>query len=349
MDPRGAHVVFITRKWPPAVGGMEIYSKRLVDELSQRLAVTLFALPGRPDGRPPSALKLVQFGLTTAARLMRGRAPTVIHAGDVASWPLAWIGSLRHPGSLVVLSAHGSDVSYGQRSGVRARLYAAYVRLAARLLPNALVIANSKWVAQLAAGYGFKRVEVVPLGTDLASNQASTPRRDLLFAGRVTSSKGIPFLIQEVLPLVPEPIRLRVAGAIWDEAARAALNHPRVDYLGALSPEQLLEEYAGALCTLIPSQAPEGFGLVAIEAGGCGSPVVASNHSGLAEVVAPEIGYLVDAQDSRVWAEAVALIASWTDAERAAHASRAKAHINARHSWRRVAEQTEKLYGLKRR
>ena len=49
-------VLFITRKWPPAVGGMETYAKRISEELSELTDLTTLSLPGRSDGRPPSGV-----------------------------------------------------------------------------------------------------------------------------------------------------------------------------------------------------------------------------------------------------------------------------------------------------
>ena len=46
-------VLFITRKWPPAVGGMETYSHRLSGELAKHVPVQTVALPGAPSGLPP--------------------------------------------------------------------------------------------------------------------------------------------------------------------------------------------------------------------------------------------------------------------------------------------------------
>src|SRR5690606_10595555 len=61
-DPK-LRVLFVTRKWPPAVGGMEVYCRELVNELDERVALDLEALPGRSDGQPPSTLALVGFGV----------------------------------------------------------------------------------------------------------------------------------------------------------------------------------------------------------------------------------------------------------------------------------------------
>ena len=37
-------VLFLTRKWPPAIGGMEVYSMELSEELSHRVDLTVRSL-----------------------------------------------------------------------------------------------------------------------------------------------------------------------------------------------------------------------------------------------------------------------------------------------------------------
>lgn len=57
----------------------------------------------------------------------------------------------------------------------------------------------------------------------------------------------------------------------------------RVHFLGRMSEEELASTYKGALCLLFPSLY-EGFGLPAIEAMACGTPVITSNTTSLKEI-----------------------------------------------------------------
>src|SRR6478736_1889736 len=50
MKPR---LLLVSRKWPPAVGGMETYSVELDETLLERFDVQRLVLPGGADGRPP--------------------------------------------------------------------------------------------------------------------------------------------------------------------------------------------------------------------------------------------------------------------------------------------------------
>jgi phosphatidyl-myo-inositol dimannoside synthase len=339
------NVLLISRKWPPAVGGMEKCTYQLAQHLAQLKQVEVIALPGRANGGAPQPLSIAAFGLATSMRLLARPAPAIVHVADIASWPLAWIAALRHPRSRIILSAHGSDLSYAERPGWRGRMYGAYVRFGARRLRRSTVIANSNWIAGLARQAGWAEVVTIPLGADAPqSDTANSHNGALLFAGRIMRAKGLAFLVEQVLPLVPENVRVRLAGTIWDEDEARVLEHPRVDYLGQLDADELAKEYRAALCTVVPSLGPEGFGLAAVEAAAAGGVVIASNHSGLAEAVLPESGFLVEAGNADAWARQIRKVASWSHADRRAFVERSSAAARERFSWKRVAEQTLAVY-----
>ncbi|WP_057882527.1 glycosyltransferase family 4 protein [Tsuneonella troitsensis] len=348
---REPRIVFVTRKWPPAVGGMETWSYRLAQSLQAIEPVQTIALPGRNDGMPPSAWALLAFPFTVLVRLLARRAkPEVLHLGDMALWALA-LPILGGRTTRIVISAHGTDVSYPRRGGIKGRLYGAYLRLGARLLYRATVVANSHATAEIAAESGWRAAAVVPLATDM-SGPAPTGQHDgtLLFAGRLLEHKGCGWFLREVMPLLPAEVSLRVAGTGWDAAERAALCGPRIEFLGALPQKPLAEAYGRALCVIMPNIVTprgevEGFGLVAPEAAAAGGVVLAADHGGLRDAVLDgETGFLVPSGDAQAWAAAVQRIAAWTDAQRTAFIERAQARARAHFSWARVAAQVHSLY-----
>lgn len=71
----------------------------------------------------------------------------------------------------------------------------------------------------------------------------------------------------------------------------------RIAFLGTPSDDELSSVYRGALCLVLPSLA-EGFGLPALEAMACGTPVIVSNRTALPEIAAGA-GLLVDPLDIR--------------------------------------------------
>lgn len=103
--------------------------------------------------------------------------------------------------------------------------------------------------------------------------------------GRVTASKGVRALVE--LFAAQQTHTLRVAGHGDElEALRARFgHHPRVQFLGQVGAEQLPELYSGATAAIMPSLAPETFGLAAVEAMACGVPALVRRAGGCGEIV----------------------------------------------------------------
>jgi phosphatidyl-myo-inositol dimannoside synthase len=346
-------IVFVTRKWPPATGGMETYSVRLAEALAAEEPVEVIALPGRADGMPPGFAQLMAFPLTVLKRAFARRsAPRVLHLGDMALWPLAAL-SLAWRGTTVALSAHGTDVAYHRRGGIRGTLYGAYLKIGARLLRKAQVIANSQATARVAAETGWHGAAVVPLATDFAAgNPTGLHDGTVLFAGRLVERKGCGWFVREVLPLLPDGLRLRVAGPGWEARESVVLDHPRVEFLGSLSPERLAQAYASALCVVVPNIVIpngefEGFGLVAVEAAAAGGVVLAADHGGLRDaVIDGTTGFLLPCGDAQAWAHAVIRTAGWRQAERRDFVGRSLTYCREHFRWQRVARETLQAYSL---
>jgi glycosyltransferase involved in cell wall biosynthesis len=107
-----------------------------------------------------------------------------------------------------------------------------------------------------------------------------------------------------------------------------------VRVLGYVDTADLGPLLAGASAFLLPSLY-EGFGLSALEAMACGTPVLASNLASLPEVVGSG-GYLLDPQDPDAWAETVVrLVAGEIDSkETRSRALRQAARVD----WERTVE-----------
>ena len=134
------------------------------------------------------------------------------------------------------------------------------------------------------------------------------------YLGRLTPSKGIGVLCQAIERLnstvtVPE-YRLIVAGAPVfasaeeeREVSRALENIERyTDRLGWSTPQKLFDTVD---MLVVPSQAPESFGLVAAEAMSARVPVIVSDAGALPEVVGEDYPYIYPAQDPSVLVEKI--------------------------------------------
>jgi len=71
------------------------------------------------------------------------------------------------------------------------------------------------------------------------------------------------------------------------EERRTRLPHPDgCRLLGAVTDDQLVALYQAADCSVVPSRALEGFGLVTLESAACGTPAIVTDVGGLADGVA---------------------------------------------------------------
>jgi glycosyltransferase involved in cell wall biosynthesis len=88
------------------------------------------------------------------------------------------------------------------------------------------------------------------------------------------------------------------------EAQADQLDLHGVYFLGHQPQPDVAEVLNSADVSTVPSRI-EPFGLVAVEALACGTPVVATNEGGLPDFVDERVGALVDVDDSAVLAEAI--------------------------------------------
>jgi D-inositol-3-phosphate glycosyltransferase len=135
----------------------------------------------------------------------------------------------------------------------------------------------------------------------------------LLFVGRIQPLKGLDVAVRALAALnQPEAVLLVVGGASGvDGNAEDEKVHALVDELGltgrvrfvAPQPHHMLSTYYRAAdVVLVPSRS-ESFGLVALEAAACGTPVVASAVGGLLTIVDHgHTGFLVQGRDPDVFA-----------------------------------------------
>lgn len=348
-------VLFITRKWPPAVGGMEVYSVELTKELATQVDLTTNILSGRKNGQPPTLLTLAWFFITQAIYLFRARNRfDVIHYGDLVQFPLAWFSHRLGRGCRQVISVHGTDIAYGIRKGWRSRFYQRFLSwMVANNSATDAVIANSQATARLCEKTGFKHVEVVNLGVRLSEKPLSNehPENYVLFVGRLVARKGVGWFIREVLPNLPEGLTLKVAGTVWDADEGAALQSPRVDFLGPVFGHDLLQQRRKALAVIMPNKPlwdgdfVEGFGLTALEAGADGAVLLASALDGIVDAVEDGVtGVLVEAGNKAAWVEAIENVSNWSPDYRASFLQNARQRIRERYNWHRVADQTISIY-----
>ena len=232
------------------------------------------------------------------------------------------------------------------------------------------LIANTEEEArQLVRLYGADpaRTLVIPPGVDLdrftpgspaAARRAVGAPEDavvLLFVGRIQPLKAPDVLLHAAAELLADDpaLRARLRVHVVGAPSGSGLDAPEqlqklaadlgiadvVHFFPPQPPERLAEHYRAADVAVVPSH-NESFGLVALEAQACGTPVVAAAVGGLPTAVRNGVsGVLVDGHAPRAYATAVRAVL----ARRELLSAGARRHA-AQFSWDRTADALMESY-----
>ena len=291
-----------------------------------------------------SNIGIFPAGVTTMRRELRAFAPDVVHVHEPPAGPISW-DALSYPHAPVVATFHAYSTKpllnhVATLAGMRRKLNQLSARIA--------VSEAAAWTGRRWFGGSY---DVIPNGVDVdaapTGPKAPGDALRLIFVGRPEERKGLPVLLTAFEALIEHhDAELVVIGAESAEVERYIAepeSTSRILALGRVSGDELWRRLGEAHLLCAPSLAGESFGMVLTEAFAAGTPVLASNIAGYADVVTDgRDGVLVPPADPQLLAEELqALSLAPERLKRMAAAARESAQ---RYAWPRVAAQVEGVY-----
>lgn len=310
-----SRILFITRNYPPKVGGLEIYSYNLIKGFEAHSKVYKITLSKSNANLfwffPYSFLKALYLALRHDIRF--------IHMCDGMLSPVGLLLKI-FTGAKVTTSVHGLDITYPN---------ALYQKILPRFiasLDSIVCVSRSTLDICLSRGVPRKKCTVIPNGIRPSEFLLPISRKELrrkvqkitgvslkgktvlLSVGHLVKRKGVAWFVENVIPKLNESFIYLVVGdgheysRIQEVVNRHSLQN-KVLLLGKVPDNVRNLLYNASDIFVMPNIAVpgdvEGFGIVAIEAGSSGLPVIAADVQGIRDaVIHGKTGYLVDERDA---------------------------------------------------
>jgi glycosyltransferase involved in cell wall biosynthesis len=203
------------------------------------------------------------------------------------------------------------------------------------------------------------KIVVVPCGADVDRFVPSNVPKDkntiffLSLLDEFHKYKGLEYLL-EALKIVKTQIpdvKLVVGGKgslleHYQQLAASLELVDNVEFHGFIPEDKITDYYSRANVFVLPSisSVQEGFGIVALEALACKTPVITTEIVGVSsDLKKQNAGLIIPPRDSKSLAEAITRILSNEDLQREM-GENGRRLVKAKYTWQTIAEMTEKVY-----
>jgi glycosyltransferase involved in cell wall biosynthesis len=290
-------ILFITRAYPPLVGGMQKYASDFYNNYQERGEIKLLANSGDKKTILPFFFKVLFF------LVLYSRQYDVIHLYDAVLFPL--IPIIRFfSNAKISFTVNGLDIVYS-RFG--------YQKLMPFFLKRAdKIFAISKYTMKQCEFRGIPREKSEVISKFDVSIEG---KKILLTVGRLVKRKGHYWFIANVLKNLPVDYIYLIAGVGPEQDSLIELIREldltkRVYLLGRVSDEEKNCLYQISDIFVMPNISvkndQEGFGIVLLEAGRYGLPTIASNIEGIRDaVIDRKTGFLVEEKNAQDFLNAI--------------------------------------------
>lgn len=312
------NILFISRAYPPVMGGIENQNYALSVWMRRVASVTTLANHYGKKALPIFLPYVTLRALFTVSRY------DVVLLGDGVLAVVGFFIKLFYPKKTVVSIIHGLDLTY--RNSFYQTLW---VHCFLPSLDGLIAVSRETRAIAITKNIPEEKIVVIPNGVETETLRGGYVRKNLeklldldlagkhvlLTTGRLAKRKGAEWFIREVLPLLPETVIYVLAGAGPEEknikaAIQKVHKEKQVKMLGRVTDTKrnLLLNTADIFIQPnihVPGDM-EGFGIAVIEATACGRPVVASDLEGLKDAVCHnENGLLVEPGNPQAFTKAL--------------------------------------------
>lgn len=343
-------ILFISRAYPPIVGGIENQNWELGKWLGKISEVKIIANKKGKKILPFFLPYVILKSLTIAGKY------DAILLGDGVLGIAGWFIKIfrKKP---VICVVHGLDLTF------KSRIYQKFwVQKFIKKLDKLIAVGNETVKVAKEKGIPENKIVFIPNGIDTEKFIGNSDRlkieritgelleskKLILTSGRLAKRKGVAWFIRNVIPKLPNNVIYIVAGNGPDkENIRNAISEKsnlknKVKLLGYVTDET--RNILFNTCDLfiqpnikVPGDM-EGFGLSVIEAASCKIPVIASNLEGLKDAIKDgQNGFLVEPENSSAWASKINELLLDNDF-RNEFGEKARKYIINNYHWKIIAE-----------
>lgn len=346
-------ILFISRAYPPIVGGIENQNYELSVWLSKIAEVKTIA-----NTKGKKALPIfLPYALFRALWLMRKY--DVLFLGDGVLSIVGWSVKKCYPNKKVISVIHGLDITY-----LSDFYQKCWVKTFIPSLDRLIAVGNETIRAGVARGIAEEKFSFIPNGVDTDKcfvPNIADPKKELsdilgesmdgkfalLTSGRLAKRKGVAWFIRNVLPKLPENVLYVVAGdgpdkdnilsAIGETGLDARVK--RLGYVDDRTRNTLFNTCDLFIQPNIRVEGDmEGFGISVIEAASCRIPVIASRLEGLQDAIKDgKDGFLIEPENADAYASKITGLLS-DDASRKSFGEQARQYVIDHFQWATIAK-----------
>jgi glycosyltransferase involved in cell wall biosynthesis len=328
------NILVITNMYPSSqYKSFGIFVKNQVEALKeQQLQVDVVAITNPKSGKVSVLTKYLLWFLKTVFHLIfKGYKYDVVHAHYV--FPSGYLGLLFKKlfKTRLIVTAHGGDIEKMAKKSPR------LFRMTQSVLHGAdhIIAVGEDLYEQIKKDYsipsdklsiinmGVNRQIFQPVNQQEARIQCgiNSEEQIVLFVGNLIEQKGLLELIQAFeIAVQSTDVQLYLIGAekqqLFKKQIEEEINErqleSRVHFLGTKDQADIALWMNAADCLVLPAHM-EGFGLVALEAMSCGTPVIGTNVGGLRHLLSGNAGIITSVKNPVELANAMVEVISSKD------------------------------------